>query len=81
MGILREMKFLPIFILIVVSCFCIANVTDGATGVFSLVLCFVSFIFGVNIHADIVRDKAKNGELLQIGKKYYAIKYAKDKVE
>ncbi|WP_233139465.1 hypothetical protein [Aggregatibacter actinomycetemcomitans] len=33
------------------------------------------------IHADIVRDKAKNGELLEIGKKYYAIKYAKDKVE
>ena len=75
------MKFLTIFILIVVSCFCIANVTDGATGVFSLVLCFVSFVFGVYVYHDQLKDKVKNGELFEISGKYYAVKYVKDKVE
>ncbi len=75
------MKLLITFILIVASCLVIGIAANGGSGVFSLFLCFMSFVLGVNIHADIVRDKAKNSELLQIGKKYYAIKYAKDKVE
>ncbi|WP_257824207.1 hypothetical protein [Aggregatibacter actinomycetemcomitans] len=75
------MKFLTVLILIFVSCFCIANVTDGATGVFSLFLCFVSFIFGGYVYHDQLKDKVKNGELFEIGKKYYVIKYVKDKVE
>ncbi len=70
-----------IFIFIAVSCFAIAFVTNGGTGVFALLLCFISFVLGVNIHAQIVRDKAKNGELLEVGKKYYEVKYVKDKVE
>ncbi|MBN6075776.1 hypothetical protein HYE60_11080 [Aggregatibacter actinomycetemcomitans] len=74
------MKSLTVLILIFVSCFCIANVTDGATGVFSLALCFVSFIFGVYVYHDQLKDKVKNSELLEIGKKYYVIKYVKDKV-
>ena len=80
MEILRKMNTL-IFIFIAVSCFAIAFVTNGGTGVFALLLCFISFVFGANIHVDIVRDKAKNGELLEISKKYYEVKYVKDKVE
>ena len=29
----------------------------------------------------LMREKAKNGELMEFGGKYYAIKYVKDKVE
>lgn len=80
MGILRTMKTL-IFVLIVASCFGIAFATNSGTGVFALMLCFVSFVLGVNVHAQITRDKANNGELLEINKKYYEVKYVKDKVE
>lgn len=60
-----------IFIFIAVSCFAI----DGGTGGFVLFLCFISFVLGVNIHEQIVKDNAKNGELLEISKKYYEVKY------
>lgn len=70
-----------IFVLIVASCFGIAFAINGGTGVFALMLCFVSFVLGVNVHAQITRDKANNGELLEINKKYYEVKYVKDKVE
>ena len=70
-----------IFVLIVASCFGIAFATKGGTGVFALMLCFVSFVLGVNVYAQITRDKANNGELLEINKKYYEVKYVKDKVE
>ena len=70
-----------IFILIAASCFAIAFMTNGGTGVFALFLCFISFALGANIYADIVRDKARNNELLEISKKYYEVKYVKDKAE
>lgn len=70
-----------ILLLIVLCCFGISTFADGGTGVFALFLCIVSFVFGARIYAGIVVEKAKKGELLELGKKYYAINYVKDKVE
>lgn len=75
------MKSTLTFILIITGCFCIAFMTNGMAGMLALLLCFASFLFGVNAHAYIVINKAKNGELLECGEKYYEVKYVKDKIK
>ena len=62
------MNFL-IIILVFIGCLIVGGKSPG-TSFFAL------FLFG-----NIVQEKAKNGELIESGGKYYAIKYVKDKVE
>lgn len=69
-----------IFILIIIGCFAIGCLARGSLGVLSLLLSFLSFLLGVVIHADLASEKALNGELLELKKKYYKLKYVKDKV-
>ncbi len=69
------------FISIMTGCFCIAFMTNGMAGMLALLLCSASFVFGVNAHAYIVINKAKNGELLECGGKYYEVKCVKDKTK
>lgn len=70
-----------IFILIITGCFAIGYLSKGTLGVLSLLLSFLSFVFGVVVYADLATEKALNGELLELKKKYYELKYVKDKVE
>lgn len=70
-----------IFILIIIGCFAIGYLSNGALGVLSLVLNILSLFTGVAIYADVASEKALNGELLELKKKYYELKYVKDKVE
>mgnify|MGYP000262614771 CR=1 FL=1 len=70
-----------IFILIITGCFCIGYLSKGTIGVLALFLSFLSFVLGIAIYADVASEKALNGELLEVKKKYYELKYVKDKVE
>ena len=70
-----------IFILIIAGCFAIGYFSKGSFGVLSLLLSFLSFVLGVVVYGDVASEKALNGELLEVKKKYYELKYIKDKVE
>lgn len=70
-----------IFILIIAGCFAIGYLSKGSFGVLSLLLSFLSFVLGVVVYGDVASEKALNGELLEVKKKYYELKYIKDKVE
>ena len=70
-----------IFILIITGCFAIGYLSKGSFGVLSLLLSFLSFVLGVVVYGDVASEKALNGELLEVKKKYYELKYIKDKVE
>ena len=50
-------------------------------GALSLLLSILSFVLGAVAYGDIAHEKALNGELLEVKKKYYELKYIKDKVE
>lgn len=70
-----------IFILIIIGCLAIGYLSINLIGVLSLLLSFLSFVLGVVIYGDLASEKALNGELLELKKKYYELKYVKDKVE
>lgn len=70
-----------IFILIIAGCFAIGYLSKGSFGVLSLLLSFLSFVLGVVVYGDVASEKALNGELLEVKKKYYELKYIKDKTE
>ena len=70
-----------IFILIIIGYFVIGFLSSGAVGVLALILSVLSFILGIVVCGDYVSEKALNGELLEVKKKYYELKYVKDKVE
>ncbi|WP_044470482.1 hypothetical protein [Mannheimia massilioguelmaensis] len=70
-----------LFMVILAAIFLIAVFTDGVTGVFVALLCGVCFICGLLVYRDIVVDKTKNAELMEVDGKYYEIKYVKDKAE
>lgn len=70
-----------IFILIIAGCFAIGYLSKCSFGVLSLFLSFLSFVLGVVVYGDVASEKALNGELLEVKKKYYELKYIKDKVE
>ena len=70
-----------IFILIITGCFAIGYLSKDSFGVLSLLLSFLSFVLGVVVYGDVASEKALNGELLEVKKKYYELKYIKDKVE
>jgi hypothetical protein len=70
-----------IFILIIAGCFVIGYLSRGTLGILALLLSFLSFVLGIAIYADLASEKALNGELLEVKKKYYELKYIKDKVE
>ena len=70
-----------IFILIIAGCFAIGYLSRGTLGILALLLSFLSFVLGIAIYADLASEKALNGELLEVKKKYYELKYIKDKVE
>ena len=70
-----------IFILIIIGNLAIGYFTNGTFGVLTLLLSILSFVLGVIICGNVVLEKALNGELLELKKKYYELKYVKDKVE
>ena len=70
-----------IFILIIAGCFAIGYLPQSAVGFLALALSFLSFVLGVVVYGDVASEKALNGELLEVKKKYYELKYIKDKVE
>lgn len=70
-----------IFILIIIGCFAIGYLSRCTLGILALFLSFLSFVLGIAIYADLASEKALNGELLELKKKYYELKYIKDKVE
>ena len=70
-----------IFILIIAGCFAIGYLSKGSFGVLSLLLSFLSFVLGVFVYGDVASEKALNVELLEVKKKYYELKYIKDKAE
>lgn len=69
------------FILIIAGCFAIGYLPQSTVGFLALALSFLSFVLGIAIYADLASEKALNGELLEVKKKYYELKYIKDKVE
>ena len=70
-----------IFILIIIGCFAIGYLSKGTVGVLCLVMCFLAFILGISVYSDVDSQKALSSELLEFKKKYYELKYVKDKVE
>lgn len=70
-----------IFILIIAGCFAIGYLPQSITSVLALTFSFLSFILGIVAYDDYVSRKVLNGELLEVKKKYYELKYIKDKVE
>ena len=70
-----------LFILIIEGCFAIGYLSRSSVVFIALVLSFLSFALGINVYSDYVYEKALNGELLDVKKKYYELKYVKDKVE
>ena len=66
---------------IIIGCLAIGYFTKSALGVLALLLSILSFVLGVIVCGDVILEKALNGELLEIKKKYYELKYIKDKVE
>lgn len=69
-----------IFILIIAGCFAIGYLPQSTVGFLALALSFLSFVLGINAYSDYVFDRVLNGELLEVKKKYYELKYIKDKV-
>lgn len=70
-----------ILILIIIGCFAIGYLSNGVTSVLALILNALSFILGIAAYGNYAAEKALNGELLEVKKKYYELKYIKDKVE
>lgn len=70
-----------IFILIIAGCFAIGYFPQSTVGFLALALSFLSFVLGINVYGDYAYEKALNGELLEVKKKYYELKYIKDKTE
>lgn len=70
-----------IFILIIAGCFAIGYLPQSTNSFLALALSFLSFILGIAAYDDYVSRKVLNGELLEVKKKYYELKYIKDKVE
>lgn len=70
-----------IFILIIIGNFVIGYLSSGVVGVLALILSALSFILGIATYGNYAAEKALNGELLEVKKKYYELKYVKDKVE
>ena len=70
-----------IFILIIAGCFAIGYLPQSTVGFLALALSFLSFVLGINVYGDYVFEIVLNGELLEVKKKYYELKYIKDKVE
>nr|DAO73991.1 MAG TPA: hypothetical protein [Caudoviricetes sp.] len=70
-----------IFVLIIIGCFAIGYLSRGSLGVLSLLLSYLSFLLGVVICASFSSEEALNRELLELKKKYYTLKYVKDKAE
>lgn len=70
-----------IFILIIICYFVIGYLSSGVVGVLTLILSALSFILGIAVYGNYAAEKALNGELLEVKKKYYELKYVKDKVE
>ena len=70
-----------IFILIIIGHFVIGCLSNGVVGVLALILSALSFILGIAAYGNYASKKALNGELLEVKKKYYELKYIKDKVE
>lgn len=70
-----------ILYLIIIGCFAIGYFTKGTFGALSLLLSILSFALGAIAYSDVAHEKALNGELLEVKKKYYELKYIKDKVE
>lgn len=73
------MNFLIIFAIFFLCS--VIGIKNGITGVLALFLCAFCFFWGSSFYSNIVAEKAKNGVLMEINGKYYAIKYVKDKVE
>nr|DAR99361.1 MAG TPA: protein of unknown function (DUF4094) [Caudoviricetes sp.] len=69
-----------IIILVFIGCLVVGGRTPGAS-CFALLLCGCCFVLGVYASDRIVQNKVKNGELLEIGGKYYEVKYVKDKIK
>lgn len=70
-----------IFILIIAGHFAIGYLPQSTVGFLALALSFLSFVLGIDVYSDYAYEKALNGELLEVKKKYYELKYIKDKVE
>lgn len=70
-----------IFILIIIGCFTVGHLSNSTLGLLSFLLSYLSFVIGVVICADFSSEKALSGELLELKKKYYTLKYIKDKAE
>lgn len=70
-----------IFILIIAGCFAIGYFPQSTVGFLALALSFLSFTMGIDVYGNYVHEKALNGELLELKKKYYELKCVKDKVE
>lgn len=70
-----------IFILIIAGCVAIGYLPQSTTGLLAIALSFLSFALGIYVFGDYVAEKALKGELLELKKKYYELKYIKDKVE
>lgn len=66
---------------IIIGCLAIGYFTNGTFVVLTLLLSILSFVLGVITYSDVAYEKALNGELLEVKKKYYELKYVKDKVE
>ena len=70
-----------IFILIIIGCLAIGYLANSTLGWLSSLLSTLSFIMGIVICADFSNEKTLSSELLKFKKKYYELKYVKDKVE
>lgn len=70
-----------IFILIIIGGFAIGYLSSGVVGILTIILIALSFILGITAYGNYAAEKALNGELLEVKKKYYELKYVKDKVE
>lgn len=70
-----------IFILIIIGCLAIGYLSNSTLGWLSSLLSTLSFIMGIVICADFSNEKTLSSELLKFKKKYYELKYVKDKVE
>lgn len=74
------MRTLILYSIIIVG-LAIGYFTNGTFVVLTLLLSILSFVLGVITYGEVAYEKALNGELLEVKKKYYELKYVKDKVE
>lgn len=70
-----------ISVLTITGCFAVGFLETALIGTITFVLCVLSFILGVITFEKLITEKAANGELIEAQKKYYELKYVKDKVE